>query len=548
MHFLYRDLPEPLRGELAAAAVGRNHLMRLSARAVDTAAQGGPEASRQMLRSALAFLQGAWEHDLLNKEAAQGLLDFEGKTAAFGLRLHACVRSLAESVVSAWHGDTGEEYEEFMSTGDEDGLVALLEDAARRHPSSGLVARQAWYAAFHHDLWEWYLGFVDGPGSLEDPRLHSITKAVALAQEGRAEEGASLVDSIDDLSAMPTTMLLKAHMLRLAEDDGLKAALTEIVRNAPWQTNALLALHDVVSARDGGVCPPDGSVAILIYSYNKAQLLDETLESVFASRLHGARVIVLNNGSSDETSSVLDRWAEGKGAEEFLPVQLPVNIGAPAARNWLKAMPEVHACDWTVYLDDDVVLPEDWLERLAFSAREYPCGGAWGCRVMHVKPTAMVQSADVHLLPTSKEGSAFDFSEAHLNALDIGQFNSLRPACHVIGCCHLFKTSRLIESGDFDIRFSPSQLDDVDHDIALCMQGRFPVMNGHLAVRHVMATGVNVGKTRAQLAGAESNAAKLHSKYTPEQMQALHAAWSEALVKDLEEKWAALHEMGALLP
>lgn len=38
-------------------------------------------------------------------------------------------------------------------------------------------------------------------------------------------------------------------------------------------------------------------------------------------------------------------------------INVPVNIGAPAARNWLMKLSDVKACDWAIYLDDDILLP-----------------------------------------------------------------------------------------------------------------------------------------------------------------------------------------------
>ena len=43
-----------------------------------------------------------------------------------------------------------------------------------------------------------------------------------------------------------------------------------------------------------------GRAEVLLYTFNKARDIDQTLESVFASDLGGARVTVLDNGSTDK--------------------------------------------------------------------------------------------------------------------------------------------------------------------------------------------------------------------------------------------------------
>jgi hypothetical protein len=518
--------------------------MRLSSRAVEATAVADKEQAGPLLGLALSFLQSAWEHDILNIEAARGLLNFAERTESFGLPLHKDVRTLAETVTRLWQAGDEAVYEELMQDGDEDKLIAYLEQSAARNPGSGHRARQAWYAAFHFDMWEWYASFLSGVGALGDDRLQQLFLGRVLGRLGRCEEAVEAMGGFYDSVLFPSLSMEKAYWLRLSSAGEALGLMQDIRKRYPWMSNTHLVLHDCVKGLSEGRAEPKGSTAVLIYSYNKAPYLRDTLKSLFGSRLHGAKVIVLNNGSSDDTAEVLREWQGKVGGDALQLVDLPVNIGAPAARNWLKALPEVRRAEFCVYLDDDVLLPRDWLERLFFAAQVYPEAGNWGCRVHHVKPSSMLQCADLHLLPTLTEGSVFDLSEAHLNAQDLGQFHYIRPACHVIGCCHLFKASRLMESGDFDIRFSPSQMDDIDHDIVLCEQGRFPVVNGHLAIGHAMATGFYVTKTRSQLSGSKGNAAKLHTKYSLEYMKEMHAKWGELLLSDMEQKQNELLERG----
>ena len=146
--------------------------------------------------------------------------------------------------------------------------------------------------------------------------------------------------------------------------------LLAALRLAPWQAGLALVTADALSGARNAVAPPPGPVLIMLYTWNKAADLDATLASLFASDLAAAgpgadaaraRVMVLDNGSTDETPRVLDRWRNSHG---LLRVDLPVNIGAPAARNWLAATPEARAAETLVFLDDDVDLPADWLGRL----------------------------------------------------------------------------------------------------------------------------------------------------------------------------------------
>ncbi|KAF0232165.1 MAG: glycosyl transferase group 2 family [Desulfovibrionaceae bacterium] len=320
----------------------------------------------------------------------------------------------------------------------------------------------------------------------------------------------------------------------------LRAGLT----HEPWQVHALLALYDLLFAGPGLRSLPEGDTVILLYTWNKAQDIGLTLESLAASDLGRAHIIVLDNGSTDDTAQVLASWGGKLGPERFSTVSLPVNVGAPAARNWLVSLPVVKESQWTVFLDDDVSLPPDWLGLLGAAAGLYPQAVVWGARVRDFSRPAHVQSADVFLDASFEsigareagEGRHFTLSSCHHQTLDRGQFAYIRPCATVTGCCHMFRTATLAGQGGFDLRYSPSQYDDLDHDIRLLLSGRTPVYQGHLAVGHFKSTGSQGGVGQAQYGVGWANQYKLHQKFDPDAFRraasvADRAAWEDALAK-----------------
>ena len=168
---------------------------------------------------------------------------------------------------------------------------------------------------------------------------------------------------------------------------------------------------------------------------------------------------MLDNGSSDDTPLRLQAFCDRLGPERFSVVELPVNVGAAAARNWLMALPEAAASEHIVYMDDDVRLPLDWLGRLGACAEDYPEAGAWGCRVVDEGNPAVLQSVDTALTdpdPSPEEDSRrFKISDLHHQNLDFGQFSYTRPCASVTGCCHMFRYSRLEEAGGLICVFLP---------------------------------------------------------------------------------------------
>lgn len=330
--------------------------------------------------------------------------------------------------------------------------------------------------------------------------------------------------------------------LAAGDTDGAVSWLRASVAREPWRVQALLTLHDILWGARDLASLPDGPTGVLLYTYNKAADIDATLTSLFASELGGALVTVLDNGSTDLTPQVLSAWRDRAGPMRMNVVTLPVNAGAPAARNWLIHLEAKRGSKWSAFLDDDVSLPPDWLARLGAAARLYPDAGAWGARVCdHARP-ARIQSADTFLVPLPDIGEGerrFELTSCHHQTLDRGQFAYVRPCATVTGCCHLFRTQTLVDQGGFDLRYSPSQYDDLDHDIRLLLAGKTLAYQGHLAVGHFKSTGASSGEGQAQYGLGFANQYKLHQKFTPGEFARAAATADAAAFEDALAKWRA---------
>jgi GT2 family glycosyltransferase len=105
-------------------------------------------------------------------------------------------------------------------------------------------------------------------------------------------------------------------------------------------------------------------VTIVIPTWNRATLLASVLEGLRAQTLQPASVIVVDNGSTDDSVAL----ARGAGARV---VELPWNAGFCRAVNF-----GIQKADtpWVAVLNNDVNLDPEWLERLATAAEG---SGAW---------------------------------------------------------------------------------------------------------------------------------------------------------------------------
>lgn len=347
--------------------------------------------------------------------------------------------------------------------------------------------------------------------------------------------------------------LMRAELLpRLGEADAGRAELAALVAALPWHAQLGLKLHGLLAPPP--VAPPEasGRAVICVYSWNKAGLARQTLEILSRTDYGSARILCLDNGSTDGTGDAMQAATELFPAGALRVIRLPVNIGAPAARNWLIAQDEVQAAEFAVFLDDDVLLPQAWLGRLLGALAASPEAGAAGCRIVSASPPPCLQSADYQLFAPDGAARTFRDLPEHVNvfdncagALDFGLFSYSRPAAHVSGCCHALRTDLLRGLGGFDIRFSPTQFDDLDRDLRALVAGRPAAYCGDVAVAHVQHSSLARAKGPAAMGQVFGNKIKLEGKFTREDMEGAARRGLEALWADLEAKWKALGAAGS---
>lgn len=499
---MFDDLHPNLQEHLLHGSVGKTHLAGAALAALS------PECARPDL--GIMLLVEAWAHDPLDSGLAAQILALDAK-------LH-----LAPGPVKA--------------------LLAQAAKADKRlQPMSEAVATA------HEDGSERDLLLLAGQVEPILPFAAHVLRARGHFLGGRYERAAQACRSAEAPLAAWQSFLAEC-LLRQGERAAAIEQYRAVVAAHPWHVTALMRLYDLAEERDRDSAPLDGDAVILLYSWNKAAELDATLESLAASDTGQARIIALDNGSTDDTPQVLEAWAHRLG-ERFDTVRLPSNIGAPAARNWLMTLPEVRASRWTAYLDDDIILPPDWLSRLGAATRAYPGAGVWGCKIVDRDNPVLIQNADLHLRSAHEDSPlkhftgappGFEMTDLHYQSPDLGQFDSTRPCASVTGCCHLFRTSRLLEAGEFDIRFSPTQFDDLEHDLRLVLAGHTPVYTGHLTVRHARLSGARAEVRGAASGNAFGNSAKLHTKIGPERSRKLRTLALATLLDDARTKQQAL--------
>ena len=339
--------------------------------------------------------------------------------------------------------------------------------------------------------------------------------------------------------------------LRQGRDREARTLWTAVLRRRPWHVNLLLRLHDALTGASEATAPLPGGLDILLYTHNKADDLARALAALEAAGLDGCRVTVLDNDSTDGTGELLRQAADRLGAERFGTITAPVNVGAPAARNWLmRSLRDGQPRAFAAFLDDDALVPGDWRERFGAAVAAAPSAAVWGCKVVDAARPWIVQNPDLHLRgeyasgePGGKIGLSTPTTDLHHQGFDHGQFDYLRPCVSVTGCCHLFRTETLLTSGDFDIGFSPTQFDDLDHDLRLAQAGHWACYQGHLAVRHLKNTGQAARRGGVAAGNALGNHLKLQARYATADLAALRRADLDRCQADIAAKAARVNRL-----
>ncbi|MBQ4133810.1 MAG: glycosyltransferase, partial [Desulfovibrionaceae bacterium] len=382
-----------------------------------------------------------------------------------------------------------------------------------------------------------------------------------------------------DRGAWLAPLMLKNHLLALlGEGAASREAGLAVLRARPWQISLGLKLYDQLFNQDTGKLPP-GKTTLLLYTWNKADDLERTFSALApgAGLLH--KIVALNNGSSDHTAAVLASWSE-KLANRLEVISLPVNTGAPAARNWLRSSEAVSASDFAVFLDDDALLcgaeTGRWLKAFGQAISAYPEAAAYGLKITDYASPHCCQSADLHvlcrengqaLLPAAKTaemiisgeqlsdyppGHSHSLNRAHersfelvnpaLGAADLGLFDYIRPCASVTGCCHLFRTEKLLTHGGFNLNFSPSQCDDAERDLRLAAEGHFACYSGLGNAWHLQRTGRGRKMSPAAYGSSIANHYKLSAHFDQGRVLQIMRHQFKILEQDILRKFEALEQ------
>ncbi len=228
--------------------------------------------------------------------------------------------------------------------------------------------------------------------------------------------------------------------------------------------------------------------SIVIPVFNKVSYTEACLDQLSKTLPHNFKgeIIVVDDASSDETPSVLERFA---GQDERIKVlRNSKNSGFIKSCN---RGAEAASGEILIFLNNDTLPLPGWLPPLLRVLRDKPDAGAVGGKLVY--PDGSLQEAGGVLF---SDGSACNFGK-HDKAASAGLYSFLREVDYCSGALLATRRALFMEAGGFDTRYEPAYYEDTDYCFGLRQKGHHVYYQPESVIVHFegasSGTDVNVG-------------------------------------------------------
>ena len=211
--------------------------------------------------------------------------------------------------------------------------------------------------------------------------------------------------------------------------------------------------------------------SIIILAWNNWQMTSDCLKSLATTNLENTDVLVLNNGSTDETKEQLQKldWIK--------VINLDQNLGFVRGNN--EAIKHTDFESDVILINSDIVFTQkDWLHQLELSAYRGENIGIVGCRLLNDK--GQLTHAGTLIMPETMWGQQMD---SGIVEEDINQFNQDRVVQGVIFAVAYIKRIVFNKLGGLSEDFH-SYFEDTDFCLSAKKLGYDTLCCGALTLTH----------------------------------------------------------------
>ncbi|RJS76062.1 glycosyltransferase, partial [Methanophagales archaeon] len=235
-------------------------------------------------------------------------------------------------------------------------------------------------------------------------------------------------------------------------------------------------------------------VSIITLMFNKAEFSYQYLESILAHTDVLYELIIVDNGSIDETTSLLDR------VENVTIIKNKENLGFIKGCNQGASKAKGK---YLLFLNNDIVVTPGWLSKLVKTIENYPKCGAVGCKL--IWPNGKLQEAGSIIW---SDGSALGYGRGD-NPMR-PEYSYLREVDYCSGACLLVRKDLFQSLGSFDERYIPAYYEDSDLCLGIWGLGYKVVFQPNVVVFHHEFTSSSYEKATALM---EANQSKFIAKW-----------------------------------
>lgn len=208
---------------------------------------------------------------------------------------------------------------------------------------------------------------------------------------------------------------------------------------------------------------------LIVLAWNRWDLTKLCLDSLAETDLSGAEVLVVDNGSTDETPDALEEY------DWIRVIRNPTNLGFVRGNNVGIAAADPGSD--VVLLNNDVEFPQkDWLQRLRACAGSKPETGIVGSRL--VFPDGRLLHAGTFIQPETMWGQQIGSLEK-----DIGQYAADRDVEGIVFACAYIKRQVLEAIGGLSEDYQ-SYFEDTDYCLRAREAGFRTVVCGGVTLVH----------------------------------------------------------------
>lgn len=214
--------------------------------------------------------------------------------------------------------------------------------------------------------------------------------------------------------------------------------------------------------------------ALIVLAWNQWPVTRRCLDSLLATQPFAAEVIVVDNGSVDETPRELAGYAD-----RVRIVTLPENLGFVRGMNAGIAAADADAD--VVLLNNDLVFTQaDWLDRLRDAAYADPAIGIVGCRLLGPEAEGRVYHVGGFIEPDDLWGQQ---TESGAVERDVAQYPDTRTVQCIAFALAYLRRDCIARAGVLDPAFH-SYFEDTDYCLRAAGLGIATVVAGAVTLRH----------------------------------------------------------------